>query len=148
MKISTARGPISGDSANEKHRGWIELMSFSYEDSHPSAAAEGTRQPRTKTMIITKLVDRSSDALQRSLTQNMTLSDVIIDICKGATCSAKLLMKGVTITEIKLEKIGSIKIERISLTAQEIAEQAHESKTLNEPNPTQTEQLQTNKVAK
>jgi type VI secretion system secreted protein Hcp len=65
---------IRGESTDDKHKDWIEVLSFSWGAAQTSSAAATHGD-----LIITKAVDRSSPKLAECLTKGSGFPEVIID---------------------------------------------------------------------
>lgn len=86
IKIDT----VPGESADAKHKDWIEVSSFSHEVSIPSDTAStgggGVMQRSTKpdhgAVVIVKQMDKASPKLLYGVSAGTRFKDVTIDLCR------------------------------------------------------------------
>jgi type VI secretion system secreted protein Hcp len=85
LKVGVGKEAVDGDSTDEKHENWIEVVSYSHGVTMPREAASGlavgTRQHQDFT--ITKRVDKASVPLMSKLLNNANIPEVKLELCRA-----------------------------------------------------------------
>lgn len=116
-------GDIKGESTDNDHGEWIELLSFT-QSINDSVSSEGANS-----FVISKNIDRSTPKLVEAITRGTIFSEVVIDVC-DRTCYKKIVLKNVMISSYAISGSGdSISQEVISFVFEEISEK----ETFDEP---------------
>ena len=84
-------GDIKGESTDNDHGEWIELLSFT-QSINDSVSSEGANS-----FVISKNIDRSTPKLVEAITRGTIFSEVVIDVC-DRTCYKKIVLKNVMIS--------------------------------------------------
>lgn len=75
---------IDGDSRDHKHKGEIELLSFSWGISNPaSSGGGGAGKPSVSDFSIIKQMDKTSPLLMEKCCQGERISGVLVTLAKG-----------------------------------------------------------------
>jgi type VI secretion system secreted protein Hcp len=89
MKIKGAKsGEIKGYSTNEKHKDWIEVLSYEHAMESPVGARHGTASGKVQfnPIKVKKQIDGSTPVLYQALTTNENLTEVLFEFwTSGAT---------------------------------------------------------------
>src|SRR5262245_28742776 len=77
---------ISGESTDEKHKDWIEILSFTHGMNQPSSAASGTggrsgARVSMSDFSVTKVADKSSPHLAQACCDGRHIKEVKIECC-------------------------------------------------------------------
>ena len=77
---------IPGESTDENHPLWIEILSFTNGVSQPDGGARAGKSPRPSftRFDIVKLVDTASVMLARALVENKGIPVVRLEVCRAA----------------------------------------------------------------
>jgi type VI secretion system secreted protein Hcp len=101
---------IPGESTDDKHKDWIELLGFSQEMIQPASAtassAGGASAERAdlKDFSITKLMDKASAKLYEACCTGKALKEVAIECCRAGGDKVKYFevkMSNVIISRVK-----------------------------------------------
>lgn len=79
---------ISGESLDDKHDDWIDVLSFSHGISQPTSGLTTTRTAERSThgdFIITKELDKSSPKLALASCNGDHITEVVIEVCRADT---------------------------------------------------------------
>src|SRR5215831_10960540 len=107
---------IPGESTDDKHKDWIEVLSFGHEMLQPvsstKSSAGGASSGRTQhgDFAITKYVDKSSPKLYEAVSNGKHLSKAKIEVCRGGGSQVKYLeitLEEVMISLVHLNASGS-----------------------------------------
>jgi type VI secretion system secreted protein Hcp len=85
LKIAT----IPGESADEKHKGWIEVLSYGWGVSQPASASSSTAGGRPSeradfsVFSIEKSLDKASPKLALSCANGENISEVTLELCRA-----------------------------------------------------------------
>jgi type VI secretion system secreted protein Hcp len=80
---------IDGESTDAKHKGWIELLSYSFGMSQPASAASATggrtaERVNISDFHITKVVDKASPHLALACCDGRHIKDVKVELCEAS----------------------------------------------------------------
>ena|SRR5437899_820760 len=80
---------ISGESTDEKHKDWIEVLSFNHGMTQTSSAASGTggrsaERVSISDFSIVKVLDKSSPYLAQACCDGRHLSEVKLELCEAS----------------------------------------------------------------
>jgi type VI secretion system secreted protein Hcp len=95
---------IPGESADDKHKDWIEVLSFGHEMLQPvsstksSAGGASSGRAQHGDFALTKLVDKSSPKLYEAVSNGKHLSKAKIEVCRAGGSQVKFM-------EITLEQV-------------------------------------------
>jgi type VI secretion system secreted protein Hcp len=95
---------IPGESLDDKHKDWIEILSYSHEMTQPSSATVSSAGGGTTERVdhgdlrITKHIDKASPKIYESLSKGAHIPNVIIEFCRAGGDKLKYL-------EIKMEQV-------------------------------------------
>jgi type VI secretion system secreted protein Hcp len=84
LKIST----VPGESTDDKHKDWIELLSYSHGVNQPksvvsSAGSMSSQRADFHDFTITKVVDKASPKLMAACASGEHFSEVNVEICRA-----------------------------------------------------------------
>jgi type VI secretion system secreted protein Hcp len=93
LKIAT----IDGESTDDKHQGWIELMSYHHGVSQPSAGSpsagpRGAGRSDHNAFTIVKALDKSSPKLFLACCKGEHINEVTIDLCRATGDKQKYMV--------------------------------------------------------
>ncbi len=109
-------GDIKGESTDNDHGEWIELLSFT-QSINDSVSSEGANS-----FEISKNIDKSTPKFVEAITKGTIFSEAVIDVC-DRTCYKKIVLKNVMISSYAISGSGdSISQEVISFVFEEISE--------------------------
>ena len=95
---------IPGESTDDKHKDWIELVSFSHgmhqAASQTKSSAGGASAGRTEhaDFHIAKLIDKASPLIYQACSSGKHLKDVTVEFCRAGGDKVKFM-------EIKMEEV-------------------------------------------
>jgi len=95
---------IPGESLDDKHKDWIEILGYSHEMTQPSSATASSAGGGTTERVdhgdlkITKHIDKASPKLYEALSKGTHIPSVIIEFCRAGGDKLKYL-------EIKMEQV-------------------------------------------
>lgn len=98
---------VTGESSDEKHEGWIEILSFKHGVSVPRDAGSGLPSGRRvhQDFTVVKTVDKASPILVQRLCNNKEIKEVTIELCRATGDKQKYmeyLLQDVWINGIRL----------------------------------------------
>jgi len=109
-------GDIKGESTDNDHGEWIELLSFT-QSINDSVSSEGANS-----FEISKNIDKSTPKFVEAITKGTIFSEAVIDVC-DRTCYKKIVLKNVMISSYAISGSGDgISQEVISFVFEEISE--------------------------
>jgi type VI secretion system secreted protein Hcp len=80
---------IPGESLDDKHKDWIEILSFSHGITQPASATKGSAGGATTSRsehgdyVITKYVDKASVKLAEACSNGKHISKIKIEMCRA-----------------------------------------------------------------
>ncbi len=95
---------IPGESQDDKHKDWIEILDFEHEMSQPSSATASSAGGGTTERVdhediqITKHIDKASPKIYEALSKGTHIPNVLIEFCRAGGDKLKYM-------EIKLEQV-------------------------------------------
>ncbi|MCC7157756.1 MAG: type VI secretion system tube protein Hcp [Bryobacterales bacterium] len=95
---------VPGESTDDKHKDWIEVLSYSHHISQPrsatksSAGGAGTERCEHGEFVIVKQLDKASPKLYEFCSSGKHLKDVTLELCRAGGDKVKYL-------EVKLEEV-------------------------------------------
>jgi type VI secretion system secreted protein Hcp len=95
---------IAGESTDDKHKDWIELLSFSHGMSQPvsgsASTAGGASAERVdiQDFVITKILDKASPKLYEHCCSGKHVPSVVVEMCRAGGDKMKYM-------EIKMEDV-------------------------------------------
>jgi type VI secretion system secreted protein Hcp len=107
---------VPGESTDDKHKDWIEVLSFGHEMSQPVSSTKsssgGATSGRTQhgDFQITKFVDKSSPKLYDAVSNGKHFSKVSIEVCRSGGSQVKFMeikMEQVLISKVALDSAGA-----------------------------------------
>jgi type VI secretion system secreted protein Hcp len=107
---------IKGESTDDKHKDWIEVLSFSHGMSQPtsstksSAGGASTGRVTHQPFQIVKFLDAASPKLYEAISGGKHFSKIKIEVCRAGGSQVKFLeitMEEVMVSEIHLHTGGS-----------------------------------------
>ncbi len=97
---------MPGSSADPKHRGWIELNSFSMSNSRPTSTNSSTRQRGSANFTpvnVTKFIDKSSPKLMEAVANGRVFPTMTIDLVDNRkNVYVKITLSNVMITSYQV----------------------------------------------
>lgn len=102
---------VQGESTDEKHKGWIELFSFSHGVAQSGAGAVSSAGARTagkcdhQDFHITKRIDKSTPIMMKHLCNGKHFNQAVIEICKNTgqkNCFMKYTFSHVLISSLNI----------------------------------------------
>ena len=106
---------IPGESTDDKHKDWVELVAFGHELKQPASATASTAGGATAQRVnhsdfkILKLLDKASPKLYEACCTGKHLKDVTIEVCRAGGDKVKYM-------EIKLEQVIVSSVKTTSAT--------------------------------
>jgi type VI secretion system secreted protein Hcp len=106
LKIST----IPGESTDEKHSAWIEVLSYSWGVSQPSSGAVSSGGARTaeradfQDFSVVKTLDKASPKLSLSCVKGEHIPEVKLELCRATGDKQKYMeykMSDVTVSSVR-----------------------------------------------
>jgi len=97
---------ISGESIDDKHADWIDVLSFSHGISQPAGTSDiirSTERSEHMDFIITKELDKSSPKLALFCCNGTHVTEVVIEVCRADT-SEKYMQY--TLTDVIVSSIS------------------------------------------
>jgi type VI secretion system secreted protein Hcp len=100
---------VKGESTDDKHKDWIEILSFEHEMVQPvsstksSAGGASTGRAHHGDFAVVKYLDLSSPKLYEALSTGKHYSKATIDVCRAGGSQVKFM-------EIKLEQVMISKV--------------------------------------
>lgn len=93
LKVST----ITGESTDDKHKDWIEVLSWSFGDSHPATGTRSTGGARTaertnfQDFKVVMRTSKASPKLFLSSAKGEHIPEVKLEVCKSSGDKSKFL---------------------------------------------------------
>lgn len=93
LKIST----IPGESTDDKHKDWIEILSFSWGVSQPSSGAASTGGARSaercnhQDLSLVKVLDKASPKLFLACCKGEHIPEIKLELCRAAGDKTKYM---------------------------------------------------------
>jgi type VI secretion system secreted protein Hcp len=102
LKIAT----VPGESADDKHPEWIEVLSYAWGASHAQSATHGSAGQRVEIndFSVVKQLDKASPRLFLLCATGETVADATLEICKAAGEKQKFMtykMSDVLVVSVK-----------------------------------------------
>ena len=100
---------IPGESTDDKHKDWIEILSFNFGMEQPSSATDSsagggtTERVNVDDINIVKHLDKASPKLYESCCTGKHIKDVTIELCRAGGDKVKYM-------EIKMEHVVISKV--------------------------------------
>lgn len=102
--------PINGESADDKHKDWIEVLNFSLGLSSTQSSPRGTvgraaGRAEFSTLSITKFVDKASVDLHLHCAQGKHIAKLVLEVCREAgekICYLKYEMENVMVSSVHI----------------------------------------------
>jgi type VI secretion system secreted protein Hcp len=84
---------IPGESSDEAHKGWIEVLGYSLSITQPTDVATGAATGRCQfsALSIQKVVDKASTLLARAICGNQIIKEVKLELCRATAKKDKYL---------------------------------------------------------
>jgi type VI secretion system secreted protein Hcp len=101
---------IPGESSDDKHREWIEVLSFDHQMDQPASATAsssgGASAERVNhgTFNVRHLVDKASPKLYEACCTGRHLKEVVLELCRAGGDKVKYL-------EVRLEQVLVARVE-------------------------------------
>ena len=117
---------IAGESSADKHKGEIEIQSFSWGLSNPSSMAGGgggaTGKVQFQDFHFTKTIDKSSPKLMQAVATGEHLNTVDLSVNRGGTAEYYVIhLENVMVSSYStLGGSGGVPMEEVSFTYQKI----------------------------
>jgi type VI secretion system secreted protein Hcp len=106
--------PIKGESTDDKHKDWIEVLSFSHGLSQPvSGSGTGGRSASRadfSTLNVVKVVDKASVDLNMYCAQGKHIAKVVLEVCQETgekVCFWKYELEDVMVSSVQVGGAGS-----------------------------------------
>jgi type VI secretion system secreted protein Hcp len=126
LKVETARlGVIKGEAGDAKHKGEIDILSWSWAMSSRTAmgAAGPTGRATLDELRVVKKIDTSSTALMASLRSNELVKKATLTVRKAGSDPleyVKITLQDARITHVGLDTENTEVVERVSFSFQRI----------------------------
>ena len=131
LKIDT----IEGESTDDKHQGWIELMSYHHGVSQP-ASLSASAGPRSSSrsdhqdFTIVKALDKASPKLVLACCKGEHINEVTIDLCRATGDKQKYMIYKLSDVMVRSVRPGgsaqdenSVPLEEVSFSYGKIEEE-------------------------
>jgi len=108
---------IPGESTDDKHKDWIELLSYDHKVVQPTSATRSsagggsTGRSQHHDYVITKYVDKASPKLFEAVASGKHFSKAKIEICRAGGSQVKFM-------EITLEEVIISRVQQESFSAE------------------------------
>ena len=95
---------VPGESTDDKHKGWIEVLSFSHGETQPSSATASsagggtTERVTVEDLTITKHIDKASAKLHELCCNGKHIATVTLQLCRAGGDKLQYM-------EVKLEEV-------------------------------------------
>ena len=95
---------IPGESTDDKHKDWIEILSFSHGHNQPGSATDSsagggtTERADFDDLRIVKHIDKASAKLAEACASGKHIANVVIELCRAGGDKLKYL-------EVKMEQV-------------------------------------------
>jgi type VI secretion system secreted protein Hcp len=123
---------VDGESTDDSHEGWIDILSFTMSMAKPSSGSTTTRSRSSiviEDIIIVKELDKSSPKLMEKCAKGQVITELVIEFCKEIDDSlvtiyryelsnvliTSFICKGSSFEEVPVEEL-SINFEEITVT--------------------------------
>lgn len=107
---------VGGESKDSKHKGWIDVESFSFGVSNTgSGAGGGAGKAKFNEIVITKTTDKSSPVLLVESASGKHFTGAEIEVVRDGTVAMKWKLKDVVISSYQVGSGEEIPIEMVSL---------------------------------
>lgn len=117
---------VPGDSAEDKHRNWIDVLAFNYSISNPGAGshaiagAAASERPALGDLVIVKPMDKSSPKVYLLTSNGDHIPEAKLEILQNGVMVLQYRLNDVTVTSVeafgKEEVEGWMPLERVSLS--------------------------------
>jgi len=106
---------LPGESLNDKHKDWIELVSYSHKMTQPvsntrsSAGGASSGRSQHGDFVVVKYVDKSSPKLYEAVSNGKAFSKAKIEVCRAGGSQVKFMeisLEEVIISHVELNPIG------------------------------------------
>ncbi len=112
---------VDGESLDDKHKNWIELLGFSHQMDQPTSASRGsaggaaTGRVVHGDFIISKYIDKASPKIYEAISKGTHFKKMKIECCRAGGSQVKYL-------EINLEEvlIASVSLSKHSGSAEDL----------------------------
>jgi type VI secretion system secreted protein Hcp len=113
-----------GESTDEKHKNWIEVLSFSHGITQPSAGSRSTSGAATagrsdhQDFSFSKILDKASPKLNRFCCDGTHIKNIVVECCRATGDKQKYMefkMSDVVVTSIVMGGGGGVPTESVSL---------------------------------
>jgi type VI secretion system secreted protein Hcp len=115
--------PIKGESTDDKHKDWIEVLSFSHGVSQPVSGPSGTggraaARADFSQFNVTKMVDKASVDLNLYCAQGKHIAKLELDVCQDTgeqVCIWKYELENCMVSSVQVSGGGSERpVENVS----------------------------------
>jgi type VI secretion system secreted protein Hcp len=129
MQIKIEGSEVKGESADDKHKEWIEINSLSSGITQPasSAASQGGSKPTGRSVhsdiVISKMYDASSPHLSLACARGSRVDEVVFELCRATGDKIpylKITIKNGFISGWSIGGGGDVPSETVSIAFSEI----------------------------
>ncbi|MDD5461299.1 MAG: type VI secretion system tube protein Hcp [Methylococcales bacterium] len=107
--------PIKGESTDDAHKDWVEVLNFSHGLSQPSSGASGTggrsaARADFSALNITKLVDKASADLNQYCANGKHIAKLALEVCLESgskVCVWKCELENLMVSSVQVSGGGS-----------------------------------------
>jgi type VI secretion system secreted protein Hcp len=95
---------IPGESTDDKHKDWIEILSFSHKHSQPGSATDSsagggtTERADFDDLVVVKHIDKASAKIAEFCASGKHIANVVIELCRAGGDKLRYM-------EIKMEQV-------------------------------------------
>jgi len=107
-----------GESTDEKHKDWIEVLSFSHGISQPASPTEGAEH---QDFTILKCIDKSSPKLYLYVNTGERIPEVILELCENGTTVMVYTFKDVLVTSCETLPLEEVSFTSSTLPLEEVS---------------------------
>ena len=116
-------GGIEGESSDESHGGWIEVISYSWGVSQPARglATTGGQAERAdfQDFTVVKTVDKASPKLALACCKGLKLDDITLELCRAGGDKEKYMsykMEDVIVSSVQPSSGADLPTENVSFS--------------------------------
>jgi type VI secretion system secreted protein Hcp len=101
---------VPGESLNDKHKDWIELVSYSHEmtqsvsSTRGSAGGASTGRSQHGDFVVVKYVDKSSPKLYEAVSSGKPFAKVKLEVCRAG--GSQVVFMAVTMEEVLISRVS------------------------------------------
>jgi type VI secretion system secreted protein Hcp len=101
---------VPGEATNDKHKDWIELVSYGHEITQPPSSTRGSAggassgRSQHGDFVITKYVDKSSPKLYEAVSNGKAFTKAKIEVCRAG--GSQVVFMAIALEEVMISKVS------------------------------------------